>query len=122
MELMARIRVALRHLHKAGGVRSQTILAVDGLRIDFDKHLVYLDDRELHTTPLEYSLLSLFFRNIGKVPEEVETICANMNLSGDWIFYLNICLCSFLLLELLLLVFLQLLYFHRRLLLQDPNQ
>ncbi len=38
-----------------------------GLRIDFDKHLVYLDNNELHTTPMEYNLLSLFFRNIGKV-------------------------------------------------------
>lgn len=67
MELMARIRVALRHLKKSGTMRSQTNLAVGGLRIDFDKHLVYLDDTELHTTPMEYSLLSLFFRNIGKV-------------------------------------------------------
>ncbi len=66
-ELMARIRVALRHLHKAGGIRQQTSLAVGGLRIDFDKHLVYLDDAELHTTPMEYNLLALFFRNIGKV-------------------------------------------------------
>lgn len=67
MELMARIRVALRHLHKAGGIRTQANLAVGGLKIDFDKRLVYLEDSELHTTPLEYSLLSLFFRNIGKV-------------------------------------------------------
>lgn len=67
MELMARIRVAIRHLHKAGGTRSQTILAVGELKIDLDKRLVYLEDSELHTTPLEYSLLSLFFRNIGKV-------------------------------------------------------
>ena len=66
-ELMARIRVALRHLHKAGGIRQQTTLAVGGLRIDFEKHLVYLDDAELHTTPMEYNLLALFFRNIGKV-------------------------------------------------------
>lgn len=66
-ELMARIRVALRHLHRAGGIKQQTSLAVGGLRIDFDKHLVYLDDAELHTTPMEYNLLALFFRNIGKV-------------------------------------------------------
>jgi len=66
-ELMARIRVALRHLHKAGGIKQQTSLVVGGLRIDFDKHLVYLNDAELHTTPLEYNLLALFFRNIGKV-------------------------------------------------------
>ena len=66
-ELMARIRVALRHLHKAGGIKQQPSLIVDGLKIDFDKHLVYLNDAELHTTPLEYNLLALFFRNIGKV-------------------------------------------------------
>lgn len=66
-ELMARIRVALRHLYRAGGIRQQTSLAVGGLRIDFDKHLVYLDDIGLHTTPMEYNLLALFFRNIGKV-------------------------------------------------------
>lgn len=66
-ELMARIRVALRHLHKAGGIRQQTSLVVGALRIDLDKHLVYLDDAELHTTPMEYNLLALFFRNIGKV-------------------------------------------------------
>ena len=67
MELMARIRVAIRHLHKAGSPRLQTTLGVGGLKIDLDKRLVYLEDSELHTTPLEYSLLSLFFRNIGKV-------------------------------------------------------
>ncbi|MET0016900.1 response regulator [Oscillibacter sp.] len=66
-ELLARIRVAIRHLHRAGGIKQQTSLAVGGLRIDFDKHLVYLDDAELHTTPMEYNLLVLFFRNIGKV-------------------------------------------------------
>ncbi len=66
-ELMARIRVALRHMHKESGIRQQASFSVGGLRIDFDKHLVYLDDNELHTTPMEYTLLALFFRNIGKV-------------------------------------------------------
>lgn len=66
-ELMARVRVAVRHLHKAGGIKQQTSFAVGGLKIDLDKHLVHLDDAELHTTPMEYSLLALFFRNIGKV-------------------------------------------------------
>ncbi len=67
MELMARIRVAIRHLYKAGGNRLQATLTVGELKIDLDKRLVYLEDGELHTTPLEYSLLSLFFKNIGKV-------------------------------------------------------
>lgn len=66
-ELMARIRVALRHFYKQGGSRSQAIMQVGDLRIDFDKRLVYLKEQELHVTPLEYNLLSLFFKNIGKV-------------------------------------------------------
>lgn len=67
MELMARIRVALRHSYKAGGNKAQSSLVVGGLAIDFDKRLVYLDHLELHVTPLEYNLLVLFFKNIGKV-------------------------------------------------------
>jgi len=67
MELMARVRVAIRHMHKASGVKLQINLAVGGLRIDFVKRLVYLNDAQLHMTPMEYSLLALFFRNIGKV-------------------------------------------------------
>lgn len=66
-ELMARIRVALRHLYKQNNRNPQIVLSVGGLKIDFDKRLVYLDDAEVHVTKMEYNLLSLFFRNIGKV-------------------------------------------------------
>lgn len=65
-ELMARIRVALRHLHKLSQMQ-KTVYSVGGLSMDFDKHLVYLDGTELHLTPMEYELLALLFRNIGKV-------------------------------------------------------
>ena len=34
---------------------------------DFEKRLVYLDNTEVHVTPLEYNLLALFFKNMGKV-------------------------------------------------------
>ena len=66
-ELMARIRVALRHLNKMGGNKTQSILSVGELKIDFDKRLIYLEDAELHVTPMEYDLLALLFKNIGKV-------------------------------------------------------
>lgn len=67
MELLARIRVALRHLRRVGMIKQQVILSVGGLKIDLDKRLVYLDDVQLHITPLEYTLLALLFRNMGKV-------------------------------------------------------
>lgn len=66
-ELMARIRVSLRHLYQAGLLKTQSSASVRGLKIDFDKRLVYLDEQELHVTPMEYNLLVLFFHNIGKV-------------------------------------------------------
>ena len=66
-ELMARIRVALRHLNRQGSHQPQAVYAVGGLCIDFSKRIVKLDGSEIHLTPMEYSLLSLFFKNIGKV-------------------------------------------------------
>lgn len=66
-ELLARIRVALRHLRRASGVKQQASLSVGGLQIDLDRRLVYLDDAPLHITPMEYALLALLFRNMGKV-------------------------------------------------------
>ena len=67
-ELLARIRVALRHLYRQNsGYRAQNTLQVGELQIDLDKRLIYLGGEETHVTPMEYSLLALFFRNIGKV-------------------------------------------------------
>lgn len=66
-ELMARIRVAIRHLYQEHSARRQTTAAVGDLKIDYNKRLVYLREAELHLTPMEYSLLQILFRNIGKV-------------------------------------------------------
>lgn len=66
-ELMARIRVALRHLSRRGAGKGGAVLQVGDLKIDLEKRLVYLRGGELHVTPMEYNLLSLFFRNMGKV-------------------------------------------------------
>lgn len=67
-ELLARIRVALRHQYRQqAGVKAQGLLQVGGLQIDLDKRLVYVNGVETHVTPMEYALLALFFRNTGKV-------------------------------------------------------
>ena len=66
-ELLARIRVALRHLSMRGGSQTQPVLQVGELSIDLEKHLVTLKSEALHLTPMEYSLLSLLFKNMGKV-------------------------------------------------------
>ena len=37
------------------------------LRVDFSAGCAYLDDEELHLTPIEYKLLCLLSKNVGKV-------------------------------------------------------
>ena len=66
-ELMARIRVALRHSYKMNRLQASPVLSVGELAINLEKRLVTLNNVPLHLTPLEYSLLSLLFKNIGKV-------------------------------------------------------
>lgn len=67
MELLARIRVALRHMRQFEKKKEEPILSVADLSLDLEKRRVYLKGEPLHVTPLEYNLLSLFFQNLGKV-------------------------------------------------------
>lgn len=66
-ELLARIRVAFRHLYKQEKISHEASHQIGNLKIEFDKHLVFLNDTELHVTPMEYNLLALLFKNAGKV-------------------------------------------------------
>lgn len=66
-ELMARIRVALRHLSMIQTSIAKPALSVGELTIDLEKHQVTRSGKPLHLTPMEYSLLSLLFKNMGKV-------------------------------------------------------
>jgi two-component system KDP operon response regulator KdpE len=65
-ELLARIRVALRHAHGAAGP-SSPVLELGGLKLDLDRRQVFIDGREVHLTPIEYKLLALLARHAGKV-------------------------------------------------------
>lgn len=64
-ELLARIRVILRHNKHAQGIT--TVYKVGDLEMDLDKHKVHLEGTEIHFTPMEYELLTLLVRNAGKV-------------------------------------------------------
>lgn len=66
-ELLARIRVAIRHMYRQGGGKPRTIYQTGDLKLDVEKHMVYLNGDEVHLTPMEYSLLTLLFENQGKV-------------------------------------------------------
>jgi len=66
-ELLARIRVALRHSGRSRQERSEPILTVGELSVDLDKRSVHVAGKEVHLTPTEYKLLATLLKNAGKV-------------------------------------------------------
>jgi two-component system KDP operon response regulator KdpE len=66
-ELLARIRVALRHANVAARQDAEGRFCVDSLKIDLVHRRVHVGDREVHLTPIEYRLLGVLVRNAGKV-------------------------------------------------------
>ena len=68
-ELLARIRATQRRLIAIQGVvpTQQTSFENGGLKIDYAAGCAFLGDTELHLTPIEYKLLCLLAKNVGKV-------------------------------------------------------
>jgi len=66
-ELLARIRVALRHALRQRSGRQEPVFSLYNLRVDLAQRQVFLDDREVHLTPIEYKLLTTLIRHAGKV-------------------------------------------------------
>jgi two-component system KDP operon response regulator KdpE len=66
-ELLARIRVALRHAAMSASAADAPVLEVGSLRMDLARRDVKISGAEVHLTPLEYRLLALLAQNAGKV-------------------------------------------------------
>lgn len=66
-ELLARIRVALRRAERVGGERESTSFATGALKVDLTTRRVFVNDEEIHLTPIEYKLLTTLIRHVGKV-------------------------------------------------------
>jgi two-component system KDP operon response regulator KdpE len=66
-ELLARIRVALRHAAGASHEDAQEPFTVGNLQVDLLRRHVRVGDAEVHLTPIEYRLLSTLIRYAGKV-------------------------------------------------------
>ena len=68
-ELLARIRVTQRRLAvmQSGEQIESSVFENGGLKIDYTAGCTYLKGEELHLTPIEYKLLCLLSRNVGKV-------------------------------------------------------
>ena len=66
-ELMARIRVALRHAARSGADQQEPVFTFDNLRVDLAKRQIFVNSEEVHLTPIEYKLLVTLIRHAGKV-------------------------------------------------------
>lgn len=68
-ELLARIRVTQRRLAiiDSGNSSGEAVFINGQLKIDFAAGCAYLGEEELHLTPIEYKLLCLMAKNVGKV-------------------------------------------------------
>jgi two-component system KDP operon response regulator KdpE len=67
-ELLARLRVALRHRAMAGaGDAAGAIFSCGDLSVDLAGHVVRVGAREVRLTPIEFKLLAALVRHAGKV-------------------------------------------------------
>jgi len=65
-ELLARLRVALRHTVAPDG-GGEPVLTIGDLTVDLASRLVFRKGAEVHLTPIEYKLLATLARHAGKV-------------------------------------------------------
>jgi two-component system KDP operon response regulator KdpE len=66
-ELLARVRVALRHASRIGVTPEAGVFTTGDLRVDRDRHEVSVRGEPVKLTPLEYRLLDMLIRHAGKV-------------------------------------------------------
>ncbi len=66
-ELLARIRVSLRHAERTVRDAGEPAFAVGDLQVNLAQRRVLAAGREVHLTPIEYRLLSTLVKHAGKV-------------------------------------------------------
>lgn len=67
-ELLARIRAAQRRMQYISTQKQENPLFVNGeLTINYPANIVSINNTEIHLTSIEYRLLTLLARNVGKV-------------------------------------------------------
>jgi two-component system KDP operon response regulator KdpE len=66
-ELLARMRVALRHRARLQTGAESSVVEIEALRIDLERRLVSVSGKPVRLTPIEYRLLSMLARHAGKV-------------------------------------------------------
>jgi two-component system KDP operon response regulator KdpE len=73
-ELLARIRVALRHAAGASHEAAEATFEVGDLEVDLLHRHVSVADRQVHLTPIEYKLLTVLVHHAGKVATHTQLL------------------------------------------------
>jgi len=84
-ELLARIRTALRHSSEVltKNLGGAGILTTGGLVIDFAARLITVDGKEVHLTQIEYKLVAILAKYIGRVLTYDFIISKVWNIASD---------------------------------------
>ena len=66
-ELIARVRVALRHAARGASAGKKSLFQTGGRAVEFERRRVTVDGKEVHLTPTEYEVLKYLALNVGRV-------------------------------------------------------
>ncbi len=72
-ELMARLRVALRHAERSPE-DSEPVYEQEDLKVDLTTRRVWVRNKEIHLSPLQYDLLAVLVRNAGRVVSQKQLL------------------------------------------------
>lgn len=64
LELISRVKAVMRRVH---GLEEEHIIAQGSIKMNVEKHKVYVDDQEIELTFKEYELLRVLMKNAGNV-------------------------------------------------------
>lgn len=64
LELISRVKAVMRRVH---GLEEEHIIAQGSIKMNVEKHKVYVDDQEIELTFKEYELLKVLMKNAGNV-------------------------------------------------------
>ena len=81
-ELISRINSVLRRYHKAD---EEKIIKCGNVKIDVDKAIVYLDDKEIVFTSLEYKILLLLFSNKNILVTREQILDKIWDMAGNFV-------------------------------------
>ena len=66
-ELLARMRVSLRHAARVHSGREESVFESGPLRVDMGRRIVLVNGTQVRLTPIEYKLLTTLIQHAGKV-------------------------------------------------------